>query len=595
MSWRVVLLVALVLARPAGAISPSENADPVDPLMPLPFCAFAAREARQAPVTSARGPLVSGVAPMAGHAGDQVTIRGQRLTGAVAIFRELAAEEISSSDTHLTVRVPPSTTGPVVIRTPHGQVQTAQPFVYVLKIDDGVAFPIPVGGGEWFPETIFQDFGWLQNVDEHARFLQRHWVQPLRPQGAPPPSYSLIEANTSPKTCRMCHQAQFDRWSGSLHASAASQLVRFNARETGSAYLQLLARAKGQLARDDINDEQRAAIRKTMDQLRRAKTAQENSCQRCHDPVAENGPWTPVELSRAPEDPAQRPVRDGVQCVVCHVRAHQRFGPPKLVALAPKADAPKDDTPPAHNGFTATMAYEDSRFCAGCHTFTIRIDKGIVGNPFEEWRNSSFAKEGVSCQKCHMPERQHMFRGIHDREMTLSGLTIAFEVKEERGLVTATATIQSTRVGHMFPTYPIPMVHVRLYRSGLIERKPGDPGLLISEHTIGRQVDLSPGRLVEEWDHRIPPGGTTVVTGEFPRMRQEDVTLHIDVWPRDDYEKTLRKRLALAEQEASPLVGKIRDLLAHEEGLRYRLVEIKLPVPAPGASVKKTIREGVWQ
>lgn len=585
MNRLVPILFAAVLApHLAFARLPSDANEPVDPLLPLPFCAFA-EHVRKAPAPTAAGPLVTGVAPMAGHAGDLVTIRGRRLTGARAIFRELVAPEVSSSDTHLTVRVPPSTSGPVVIKTPHGQVQTAEPFVYVLKVEEGVAFPIPVGGGEWFPETQFKDFGWLQNVDDAARFLQRHWLQPLRPQGEPPPSFSVIEKSPAPNTCRMCHQAQFDRWKGSLHASAASQLVRWNARETGAAYAPAIRAARKKLAQGDLASE------KTLAALTAAKVAQENSCRRCHDPVAENGPWTAVELSRAPEDPAQRPVRDGVQCVVCHVRAHQRYGPPRRADQPPP---PTDGTPVAHNGFTASDAYEDSRFCAGCHTFTIRVDKGIVGNPFEEWRTSSFAREGVSCQKCHMPDRQHLFRGIHDREMTLSGLTIAFEVKQERGLVTATATIRSTRVGHMFPTYPIPMVHVRLYRSGVVVRKPGDPGLLLTEHTIGRMVDLAPGRLVEEWDHRIPPGGATVVTGEFPPIGQENVTLHIDVWPRDDYEKTLRKRIALAELEGKPdVLAKLRELLAHEEGLRYRLVELELPVPAPGATARRSVREGV--
>ena len=137
-------------------------------------------------------------------------------------------------------------------------------------------------------------------------------------------------------------------------------------------------------------------------------------------------------------------------------------GPPALPREGPGANAS-----PVHGGLRREKAYEDSRFCAGCHTFTPRVTPGgMVGDPFGEWLASRFAREGVSCQNCHMPQRQHLFRGIHDREMTLSGLTIGLAVsRDEQGQATATATITSTHVGHMFPTSRS-RVHVQLWALG---------------------------------------------------------------------------------------------------------------------------------
>lgn len=594
LSTRLALL-AFLMSRSVASGQPCGAADPA---LPIPFSAFVAALESKTTDANPVGPQIESVSPMIGHAGDIVTITGRRLTGAVAIFHELAARTLAASDTEMTVQVPPSTTGPVVIRTPNGQVRTANAFVYVFKVEDGVLFPVPVGGGDWFPASLFANFSPLQNVDDTAKFLQRHWVQPLPPQGDPPESFSLLESSTSPRQCKACHQPQFDLWKESFHARTASKLVRWNARVRGMTFEQPMQRVAQKLKQDDLSDVERAEARKQLRALAQARNEQENSCRRCHDPVAENGPWTEVELSRAPEDPKQRPTRDGVQCVVCHVRSHQRFGPPALPGTRPKPIPPADgepQPPPAHNSFTASQAYEDSRFCAGCHTFTIRVDKGIVGNPFEEWRTSRFASEGVSCQKCHMPGRKHQFRGIHDREMTLSGLTISLELEEGGGLVKATAKIESTRVGHMFPTYSIPMVHVRMYRSvPQVTQKMPEGGLLIKEYAIGRQLDL--GRLVEEWDHRIAPGGAVVMGQRFPPQAGENVTLHIDVVPRDDYERSLRQQLAAAENDpAHAYEDKIRDLLKHEESLRYRLIDITLPVPKPGATVRKTMKEGVWQ
>src|SRR5205085_950825 len=108
-----------------------------------------------------------------------------------------------------------------------------------------------------------------------------------------------------------------------------------------------------------------------------------------------------------------------------------------------------------------------------------------------------------------------------------------------------------THVGHMFPTYPIPQVHVGFYRSvPLAAKKPSDAGLRIrDEYVIGRLVDLAPGKYTEEYDHRLKPGGALVMTGVFPPQPKEEVTLRIDVVPRDDYEKALRAQLAAAEQD----------------------------------------------
>lgn len=205
----------------------------------------------------------------------------------------------------------------------------------------------------------------------------------------------------------------------------------------------------------------------------------------------------------------------------------------------------------------------------------------MVGDPFEEWRTSRFAQEGVSCQTCHMPDRRHLFRGIHDREMTLSGLTIGLEVtRDEPGRTTATATVTSTRVGHMFPTYPVPRVHVRL----LCDDQP-----LGEDYVIGRDVDLV--KLIENWDRRLAPGQSHVMRRDVPAGRQ--VTLRIDVIPRDRYEKDLQIQLAAAQKVPGHVFLKtVQELLDQEVSRRYRLIDLTVMVPPKGRTNQRLVQEG---
>lgn len=51
-----------------------------------------------------------------------------------------------------------------------------------------------------------------------------------------------------------------------------------------------------------------------------------------------------------------------------------------------------------------------------------------------------------------MPGRKHLWRGIHDPEITASGLTAKVEANQDK----AVFTITNTGVGHVFPTYVTP-------------------------------------------------------------------------------------------------------------------------------------------
>src|SRR5437016_14205222 len=143
-------------------------------------------------------------------------------------------------------------------------------------------------------------------ADAIREFLDRHWRRPLAPQGPPPARFSHLEASLQPEACGACHPVQLADWTTSLHARSmgpglVGQLVEMLESDPGSAL----------------------------------------GCLTCHAPLAEQAP-------RVADGPRARanPVYDatlgprGLVCAGCHVRAHERVGPPRrdgsLASPAPR-------------------------------------------------------------------------------------------------------------------------------------------------------------------------------------------------------------------------------------------------------------------
>jgi hypothetical protein len=307
-----------------------------------------------------------------------------------------------------------------------------------------------------------------------SEFVRRHWMSPIPAQGPAPAGWSGLESSLAPEACGSCHPVQYDAWRTSLHAASMGPGVA------------------GQLV-EMLESDPAAAL----------------SCQTCHAPLAEQRPLlgVPGTLTANPAfDPALRP--RGVVCAGCHVRAHRRFGPPRRDgSLASAGGAP-------HGGVTRTRAFLSSEFCAGCHQFApdgFRVNGKLLADTFEEWKASSFGRRGVHCQDCHMPDRRHLWRGIHDAGTVRAGVTISVSPATVRSRVgqafTLTLTVRNTGVGHAFPTYVTPRV---LLRGELIDAG-GDvvPGTR-QEIVIAREVALDLSE--ERFDTRLLPGRAAALT-----------------------------------------------------------------------------------
>ena len=335
------------------------------------------------------------------------------------------------------------------------------------------------------------------------RFHEAHWKRPLAPQGSVP------EASLDPRSCADCHPAQYEGWRGSHHARAMSPGVL------------------GQLA--DLDAGAREA---------------HQGCLRCHAPLAEQAEALATALA-AGEDLADGGAdrRDafhhGLSCAGCHVRGGHVYGPPRRDG---SGSAPDPRRP--HGGWQSSAAFQDALFCAACHQFMpdqLALNGKPLENTYEEWKASAYSGQGTTCQSCHMPARQHLWRGIHDPDMTRSGVTLrASAPRMDGGTVAAELSLRNTGTGHYFPTYVTPRIVVE----GVQQDARGMPlAGTRQSHVIARQVKLD---LSEELaDTRLAPGEEVVFKyRQHAQPAARALELRVTVEPDAFYTELYRSLLA---------------------------------------------------
>lgn len=378
-------------------------------------------------------------------------------------------------------------------------------------------------------------------ADGVSDFLARHWQRPLPANGPAPARYTPGEASLDPAACGACHAEQFADWQTALHSRAM-----------GPGLLGQL-RAMGPDERDA-----------------------HQACLECHAPLAEQAEHL-VRLLRAGRAPAPAPdgasAAHGLTCAGCHVREHRRYGPPRR-----DGSVPSPDTALPHDGWQPSAAFSDSRFCAACHQFDAD-GPSLAGKPLEntytEWQASRHAREGRSCQSCHMPARRHLWRGIHDPEMVKSGLRIEATSTASNGRATATLLIENNGVGHAFPTYVTPRVVVEIGQEDGTGRWLAET---VERHAIARDVSLD--LTSERADTRLQPDEQRRYTYDRPRHpRAAAVAFRIRVEPdafyADFYRATLR------DPDFRSGRAELREALRRAEASPYELYRERRPLSQP--------------
>jgi len=374
--------------------------------------------------------------------------------------------------------------------------------------------------------------------DVFGAFLERHWSRPIAPQGPVPAGFSALEAALDPDACGRCHVQQFDDWKTSLHAKAM-----------GPGVLGQLI----DMAPDAAEEHQ--------------------ACIRCHAPLAEQARSLSQALAGSRTAGGYAPLHEqGLNCAACHVRGHERFGPPRRDGSAPKAG----DQGLPHGGWKASAAFEDSQFCAACHQFVqgdFALNGKLLENTYEEWKASRYARDGQSCQSCHMPDRRHLWRGVHDEQMLKSGVTVTAMAPEQSdsGIV-ARLEIRNTGTGHRFPTYVTPKVIADIYQASADGKMlPGTR----QQHVIARLVALDLSREIA--DTRLAPDEVATLNYHAPMQPEAAILVYrMRVEPDAFYTEFFKSLLSGGQALRGEAM--IRAALANSQRAKFSFFEERRPL-----------------
>lgn len=378
-------------------------------------------------------------------------------------------------------------------------------------------------------------------TESERAFLDRHWHHPLAPNGQPPDGFSPIEADLAPQSCAGCHPLQHQDWRGSRHAAAMGPGVM-------GQFLDLL------------------------------EPAEARHCQTCHAPLAEQLAELVGENGEVLANPAYvAELRgDGLICAACHVRQHQRFGPPPQNAVRESAGT---EAVLAHGGFVAETAFTHSAFCATCHQFEadgFALNGKLLENTYQEWRQSTYAEQGIHCQNCHMPERRHLWKGIHDPEMVAQAVAISIELPETApqigGEFTATILIENVGAGHYFPTYVTPQIFVQ---AELLDAEGQPLEDSRRQAVIGRSVALDLSQ--EDYDTRIAPGTTRSIAYKVP-LPADAASLRVSVEVHPDHFYVRFFAALLAQGTTGQGSAQIQQAYAEASSSAFSIFDRTLPL-----------------
>jgi hypothetical protein len=97
--------------------------------------------------------------------------------------------------------------------------------------------------------------------------------------------------------------------------------------------------------------------------------------------------------------------KEGVACVYCHSikgPGDPKGIPPFFLDITAYHGSIRTPTPTTSHKSAYTNYGAKSEYCGGCHTYSNQ--HGVkIADTYGEWQRSVYAKQGVTCQSCHMP------------------------------------------------------------------------------------------------------------------------------------------------------------------------------------------------
>lgn len=368
-----------------------------------------------------------------------------------------------------------------------------------------------------------------------------------------------------PESCSGCHTLLYQQWKSSLHSIA---------------FIDPLYWAEAELAGKEAGDKVR------------------NFCHSCHAAAA-----TLIEKIPADANKASSLAKAGVPCDLCHtVKEVKKIGNKNIkveTASNTKRGPYKDSYSPFHLT-EYSQIHTRAEFCAACHNVYHPVNGLPIENPYDEWKNGPYAKEGIVCQDCHMtpgpgvtkpnpgqvayggPTREHYYThstvggnafitnllGMKEAEqIAISRLKYAASIEVERAEVSGSKAVIKVKVtnkgaGHNLPTGLTVMrqmwIHLIVtdasgkivYENGKLDKEGNIPNDARIYHTVYADKSGKPTEKVWEaekiiFDRRIPPKGSLSEVYEFslPANAKHPLTVKVELLYRSAPQHIVNKLL----------------------------------------------------
>jgi Cytochrome c554 and c-prime len=239
---------------------------------------------------------------------------------------------------------------------------------------EGKATALPLFVGAFFAAVVFAGCGYTPGVTR---------LSTIKTSATGVPKAQIQKDFLSATQCAFCHPAEHRQWATSMHAYAMNSPVFI-------AFNNFVLRSSGG----------------TLGVF----------CTRCHSPIGISS----GESAILPNDKRDELSRESVTCMVCH-GAHTRDGQASGVFHSPIPGQGKITVYGPYYGHDEPGAPKDpamrliksphksrhwpvittGRFCGNCHDVFLN-DGTNVEEAYSEWKNSPYARKGVTCQDCHM-------------------------------------------------------------------------------------------------------------------------------------------------------------------------------------------------
>lgn len=202
-------------------------------------------------------------------------------------------------------------------------------------------------------------------------------ILPFFPHRANAHSNSLVDRQSvsKPEVCGACHTDIYQQWKDSMMAYSWDDPI----------YRALL---------------QRASVA--------TGGAVDNFCTGCHTPIGLTSGQINSAVNRAPLRQEDGDPLPGVDCETCHnisTRSGIDNGAYQLSVITdsrPLKYGPRSDAVSPFHDTAYSALHTRSDFCATCHNVTHPFNNVPIERTYDEWLESSYARDGVTCQDCHM-------------------------------------------------------------------------------------------------------------------------------------------------------------------------------------------------